>query len=63
MAKKPITIYRIVRIDAEYDPEVLDEKTAEENAVAEVMEAAASATGHKDNDLHVTDVTDCGESA
>lgn len=62
MPRQPITIYRVIRIDAQYDPNKLEQKEAIEHAV---QKAVSDALAHKhtiENGIEVTDITDCGES-
>ncbi len=63
--KQPITLYRVVRIDASYDPSVTSREAAIDEAVSQVVaEARSNAQYNGEQDgVEVIDVTDCGESA
>ncbi len=63
MAKQPFTIYRTIRIDAEYDT---DKQTNPEELASEItgmVVSRASAHNHTiEEGIQITDITDCGES-
>lgn len=63
--KQTKTIYRVVRIDFEYDDARFNEDQA---ATAATNTAVSNALAFEDErngkeDIRITDVTDCGESA
>ena len=61
--KQPFTIYRIVRIDGQFDTEKhesVDEAITE--ATQKVINDALSHKQTIDNGIEITDIVDCGES-
>lgn len=61
---KPFTLYRIVRIDGQYDPSVTDEHNAKEAALESFLaEANSNALYNGEQDgVRINEITDCGES-
>lgn len=57
-----ISIYRIIRIDAAYDPQKMTKEEATEAAVSKLVHDASSHMQTIENGLQVTDIEDCGES-
>lgn len=62
--KNSKTIYRIIRIDFEYDPDKYTEKEAETAASNTLVSSALAFEDERDGRdiLEITDITDCGES-
>lgn len=60
----PFTTYITVRIDGQYDPNMIDVENAVDAAVSRVIAEARSTAeyegGHEG--LEITDVTNCGEA-
>lgn len=63
--KQTKTIYRVVRIDFEYDDARFNEDQAATAATNTAVSNALAYEDERDNDngIQITDVTDCGESA
>ena len=61
---KQLSIYRVIRIDLEYDDTFTDKDAATDNAVSMVVAEAKSNADYNGfvDDVRVTDVVDCGES-
>ena len=61
--KQPFTIYRVIRIDGQFDPDRIDNA---EQLVAETMAKVindANAHNHTiENSIEITEITDCGDS-
>ena len=59
------TIYRVVRIDFEYDDARFDQDQATTAATNIAVSNALAFEDERDGkeDIRITDVTDCGESA
>lgn len=63
--KQTKTIYRVVRIDFEYDGDRFDEEHAATAASNIAISNALAYEDERDDDngIRITDLTDCGESA
>ncbi len=61
---RTIQIYRIIRIDAEFDPKQTSQEDAANEAIERCMAEAASNGLYEGllNGVKINDVTDCGES-
>ena len=61
---KSFSIYRIIRIDGEYDEGMHDAATAASEAVEHALSEASSNVQYNGtvNGVKVTDITDCGPS-
>lgn len=60
----PFTTYITVRIDGQYDPNMIDVENAVDAAVSRVLADAQSTAefdGHN-NGVEITDVVNCGEA-
>ena len=62
---KPFSLYRIIRIDGQYDPAAVSEQEAGAAALESFLaEARSNAMYNGEQDgMEITDITDCGESA
>lgn len=61
--KQPFTIYRVIRIDGQFDTDRQEgAEAAVERAVQKVIEDAMSHSHTIEDGMEVTDITDCGES-
>lgn len=62
--KQFFTIYRVIRIDGEFDTEKIDDaEQAVQASIEKVLSDAMSHTHTVENGIQITDITDCGESA
>lgn len=62
--KQLFTIYRVIRIDGEFDTDKIDDaEQAVQAGIEKVISDAISHTHTVENGIQITDITDCGESA
>lgn len=57
-----ISIYRVIRIDATFDPQRMTKESAEETAVSKMINDASAHNHTVENGLQINDIVDCGES-
>lgn len=63
MPKQPFTIYRVIRIDGQFDTSKQDDADeAIELAIQKVISDALSHFHTIEDGVEVTDITDCGDS-
>ena len=60
--KSPFTIYRIIRIDGEFNPERMSTEEAFDYAITKVVSDAKAHMHTIENGLQITGIQDCGES-
>lgn len=63
MAKHTLTIYRTIKIDAEYDTDKQTNPEELASEIASMVVSRASAHNHTiEEGIQITDITNCGES-